>query len=479
MMPRLNTQLDLALFDAPQLDRLLERALEVWRRVPFRVQGPDEFYDYLAAYGCRVDGEQVWFPPAVIERTLARIAAEKTGKRPAEKPRQGIAAFTHGQALAICDVETNQLRAATEDDLRRWCHLVDALDIPQRSHPTFIPTDVPRGAADVHAFATILLHSRSAHRVSVYSARNLPLFLEAQAIASGNVEAARANPAFATKCWVNSPFTITRENVEIGLAARRLLGRPIEFGHMPVAAAAGPVTVAGSLVQNTAESLALCAMRLAVDDLTCGISGSSAVLDLRAGAPRQSGPDLMLHLLAGSQMHAHLFGGAPSLSISGVAAPVVSAQAQTEKALAAAWNVAAGARQLGVGCLAYSDVGSPVQLILDLELVRHFDELVREVAVDEAHVDVEGIVATAPRGAHFIEAEHTARFFREEAWLSDLFDYRVAHAWGGEGGDMIDRARGRARDLWANAENQCPLSEAQRREIEELERRADRLAEAG
>ena len=480
MMPRLSLHLDLALFEAPQLDRFLEQALEVWRRVAFRVQGCDEFCDLLTAYGCRVDGEQVWFPPAVIDRVLSRIAAEKAqrGDDLATPPPPDITAFTHGQALAICDLETNELRPATAEDLGRWCRMADALGIPQRSHPTFIPTDVPHGAADLHAFATILLNSRRAHRVSVYSARMLPLFLRAAAIDAGSEEAAKADPVFAAKCWVNSPFMVTRENIDIAMAARRLLGKPFEFGHMPVAAAAGPVTVAGSLVQNTAESLALCAMRLAVDDLTCGVAGSSAALDLRAGAPRQSGPDVMLHLLAGSQMHAHLFGGTPSLSISGVAAPVVSAQAQTEKALAAAWNVAAGVRQLGVGSLAYSDVGSPVQLILDLELVRHFQELVREVAVDDDRVDVEGIVATVPRGARFIEAEHTAQYFREESWLSDLFDYRVARAWGGDGGDLIARARERARDLWAGAQNQCPLTDAQRREIAELVREADGLAQS-
>ena len=486
MTPHLHTHLELALFDAPQLDRLLGKALEVWRRVPFRVQGTDEFFDYLTAFGCRVDGERVWFPPAVIDRVLARIAEEKARRRdcggrvgpsPAAAPPPGeITPFTHGQALSICDLETNALRPATRADLARWCRMADALGIPQRTHPTFIPTDVSRGAADLHAFATILLNSRQAHRVSVYSARMLPLFLRATAVAAGSEEAAKADPVFATKCWVNSPFMLTRENVDIAMAARRLLGRPLEFGHMPVAGAAGPVTVAGSLVQNTAESLALCAMRLAVDDLTCGVAGSSAVLDMRAGAPRQSGPDVMLHLLAGSHMHAHLFGGAPSMAISGVAAPVVSAQAQTEKALAMSWNVAAGQRQLGVGCLAYSDVGSPVQLVLDLELVRYFQELVRAVAVDDERVDVEAIVATAPRGARFMESEHTARYFRDESWLSDLFDYRVAHAWGQGDGALVDRARARARDLWSGAENQCPLSDGQRREVEELAREANRLS---
>ncbi|MFC1525801.1 trimethylamine methyltransferase family protein [Candidatus Latescibacterota bacterium] len=483
MMAFLRTHLILELLDESQLASLLEHAITVWRRVSFRVQGTDEFFDHLSAYGCRIDGEHVHFPNAVIERVLHRIGVEKTARqsRPPdsgdESPRSGeITTFTHGQALSICDLETNDLRPATVQDLAAWCRAVDALSIPARSHPTFIPTDVPRGAADFHTFATIILNSGRPYRVSVYSARNLPLFIRACAIAKGSEAAVREDPIFAAKCWANSPFMLTRENVDIAMETRRLLGQPFTPGHMPVAGAAGPITVAGSLVQNTAESLALCAMRLALDDLTCGVSGSSAVLDMRAGAPRQSGPDVMLHLLAGSQMNSYLFGGRPSLSLSGVAAPVVSAQSQSEKAMAMAWNVAAGQRALGVGSLAYSDVGSPVQLILDLEQARYFQELVREVVVDEEHIGLDTILATIGQGARYLEGEHTARHFREESWLSELLDYRVAHAWGQSGGDLIDRARERARQVWAEAQNQCPLSDSQRQEIEDLQREADGLA---
>jgi len=479
---KLRMRMELELFGEEQLEELFQQAVKVWRAMAFRVQGTDEFFDYLSAYGCRVDGERVRFPPPVIDRVLARIAAEKQEWRRAhgagagEWPAAELEMFTHGQALHICDLETNALRPATEADLVEWCHLVDALGVELRTHPTFIPTDVPRGAAEVHAFATIILNSRRPHRVSVYSARMLPLFIEACRLAKGSMEEVRRDPVFATKCWVNSPFTITRENVEIALEARRRLGTPVMFGHMPVAGAAGPVTVAGSLVQNTAESLALNAMRLAIDDLTQGITSTSVILDMKDAAHRQSGPDLALHVLAGSQMHAHLFGGRPRIGITGVAAAVVSPQSVYEKALMAAFDIAAGQRQLGIGCLAFSDVGSPVQLVLDHEMGRYFQHLFREVETDAEHAGLETILETAPRGAFYLESEHTARFFREECWLPEFVDHRVPLAWAQNPADMIDRARQRARQLRETAENQCPLPEDAQRQIRALVREADALA---
>lgn len=477
---RLNLRMEMNLFTEAQLEKLFQDALRVWKEVPFRIQGTQELFDYLTDYGCEVQGELVRFPPAVVKKVLDRVHAEKRNWKQTENPtRPDIAMFTHGQALHICDLETNKLRPAREEDLVKWCHLVDALGDLERLHPTFIPMDVPRGAAEFHSFTTILLHSRRPHRVSVYSAKMLPFFIEAIRIAKGSMDEVKRDPVFGTKCWVNSPFMITRENIEIAMDARRLLGVPLSFGHMPVAGAAGPITVAGSLVQNTAESLGLCAIRLAVDDLLHEITPSCAIMDMRAACHRQSGPDLLLHRLAGAEMNAFLFGWKPEVRIIGVAAPTVSPQSLFEKAQAAAFNIAAGETQIGIGCLAFSDVGSPVQLILDFEMVQFYQHLFRDVSADDEHVGLDTILQTAPRGAFFLESDHTAAHFREESWLPELIDNRVPLAWSQNPTDMIEQARNKTRKLYNTAVNQCPLSEDQKKEITSLIKEADQAVGKG
>lgn len=72
----MNLQLrsQMRLFDDATLQRLLDQALVVLAEVPFRVQGTDEFFDLLTAFGCRVDGGCVHFPQPVIDRVLDRCA---------------------------------------------------------------------------------------------------------------------------------------------------------------------------------------------------------------------------------------------------------------------------------------------------------------------------------------------------------------------------------------------------------------------
>jgi trimethylamine--corrinoid protein Co-methyltransferase len=482
---RLSLDVGFRLFDDAQLERLLQKALTVLRQIRFRIQGADEFFDYLTTYGCIVEKEYVRFPSAVIDKVLARCAEEKRKALAARQEQAGtttahgeITAFTHGQALRICDLETNRLRPATVQDLTRWCHVVDELGILTRQHPSMIPTDVPIESADFHAFATILLNSRRPGCVSVYSVKMLPFFIEACRIAKGSLEAVKADPVFAAKAWVTSPFMLDRENIEIALAAKRQLGMPLTFGHMPVAGASTPIGVAGALVQNTAESLALSALRLAVENQPHRITGSAAVMDMKHGYPRQFGPDLFLHGLAGMEMDDYLYRGYAGIRANGfvgAGASLVSVQSVFEKACGYAFRATCGARDFGVGCLAFSDVASPVQLILDLELVEMIRRMFREVSVDDEHIDLENILNTTRAGGRYLESENTFRFFQEECWLPTLLNYQAYMTWAENPFDMIAEARNRARDIYTKAVNHCPLTDDQQKAIHSLIAEANAL----
>ncbi|MGQ9730992.1 MAG: trimethylamine methyltransferase family protein [Candidatus Zipacnadales bacterium] len=479
---KLRVRLEVALFSADELEAIASSAIRLFSELPLRIQGTDELFDYLRDFGCRIDGERVYFPPSVRSRVLDRIREEKRawleshGDAPPPWPDSDISVYTHGQALLACDLETNELRPATHLDLEEWCRVVDALGIPTRSHPTFIPTDFPVGCADFLTFATIILNSKRPHRVSVYSAQMLPFFIEACAIAKGSHEAVRQEPEFATTLWVTSPFMITRENVKIAMDARRLLGRPLVVSTMPVAGAATPVTVAGQAALTTAEALALNAVTLAVDDRTCGIMHNPLVMDMRVAHHRQSGPDVVLHRTAAHEMHRYFFGGHPRLFGFSAGAQVVGPQALLEKGMGMALEVMSGTRSLGIGCLAASDVGSLVQLTLDYEMAQAFQHLLREIQVDAAHIGEDAIRETVPQGARFMEIEHTARFYREELWMPMFLDFRPPLGWERDPSDIIQRARKYARNLAKTAENQCPLSGAQRQAIQSLMNEARRIS---
>ena len=114
---------------------------------------------------------------------------------------------------------------------------------------------------------------------------------------------------------------------------------------------------------------------------------------------------------------------------------------------------------------------------LDSEMGLAFRSLFREVTVNDDRIGESTIVETAPKGAYYLDTDHTARFFRDEIWLPAFLDHRNPLGWMRDPSDMIEKARARAREVARTAENQCPLSAEQRREIEMLVVAADREAE--
>ncbi|MEI6503147.1 MAG: trimethylamine methyltransferase family protein, partial [Armatimonadota bacterium] len=241
-----------------EMEQIWQAALRVFTRVPLRAQGPEEFTQPLRDFGCEVSGEHLTFPPAVLDKLLDRVEQSRRTNGPcraAQVQSDTLSYAASGQALVCCDLETEALRPALTADLAQWSWICDSFPRLGRSHPTFIPQDVPANTCDLHTFATNILNIRRPTTVSVYNADLIPDFLQLQAVCEGSLEAARTNPAFVTKCWVNTPFMITRENVEVGLKARELLGQPFNMMTMPVAGTATPVTLAGCVVQSAAEVL--------------------------------------------------------------------------------------------------------------------------------------------------------------------------------------------------------------------------------
>jgi len=474
---KLHLQFRIQLLTDEDRRRIHEAAIRVLRRVPFTIQGTDEFFDYLSRGGCRIEGEKVWITDPQMDQVLDRLAALKRANesRPSYRAPTEISAGSSGQGLTCCDVRNDRLRPATAQDLADWSRLVDAIPGLQRYHPTFIPQDVPKPTCDLHTFALIALNSARLWPVSVYNEKSLPYFYEIAKVVKGEEEA-RRDPGFNTGLWVNSPFRISAENVRIALKARELLGRPIQPSTMPVAGVATPVTLAGATVQNVAEALGLNAFTLAVDGRVIGLCANPCALDMRTGSPVQSGPDADLLRLAVAEMNEFYTGAWPAAGFwPTTTAQTPGAQAMMEKALGMALGVLTGMRRFGaLGTLATTDVGSPVQLMLDVEMWHWFQRFVDGVEVDEERLAEEVIAQVAPQGARFLEQPHTAQFFRTELWTPELLDRRLATAWIRDPQTMVDRARAKALRLLAEAPNQCPLSGEQRRAIRAIVAEADR-----
>jgi trimethylamine--corrinoid protein Co-methyltransferase len=469
-------------FGDRDLARIRDAAVRVFGSVTAMIDGPEAFMQALSDFGCDVSGTEVQFPRAVVDEVMARIGALKQERdaAPLEPPPNRMSYSASGQGLVWHDPRTDELRPATREDQAFFSHICDSLEL-SRGHPTVICTDVPPAVRDIWTFGTALLNSRVPCLVSVYSKEAVAYFhriLDAALGREGALE--QGARCVAAKVWINSPFRISRECIDYALEYRDVFGQPLSFIAMPVMGASTPGTVAGCTVQSLAESLMANALSLALDGRVVGSAANPLALDMRYAIHVESGPDVFQVRTACTDAAEFVFGGrVPPLCVPSTMAKKPGAQSVFEKSMGTFWAVMAGARSCGgLGRLAAGDIGSPVQLILDLELMRACDFLLRDVSADDDHLAEDVILQTVPSGARFMEHEHTARFFREESWIHTLLDRRLPNAWIKDPKTMVDKAREEATRLMEEAPNCCPLSEPQRKDVEGIMEEATRhLAE--
>ena len=123
-------------------------------------------------------------------------------------------------------------------------------------------------------------------------------------------------------------------------------------------------------------------------------------------------------------------------------AKLPSAEAGAQKALTAIPTlIAGGSLWMDAGLLSIDEVYSPVQMILDNELLSALKRFVHEFHVDEETIGLQTILEAGP-GGHFLDKLHTVHHFRDEHWNPDIWSRHMLRPWM-EAGCRLDADKAR------------------------------------
>ncbi|MGD2111580.1 MAG: trimethylamine methyltransferase family protein, partial [Phycisphaerae bacterium] len=208
------------------------------------------------------------------------------------------------------------------------------------------------------------------------------------------------------------------------------LSIPVEYISMPLSGFVAPVTLVGTLVQHTAETLSgIVISQLTNPGTPVLYGGSPAVFDLRYETTPMGAVETMMIDCAYNEIGKHL--GLPTQAyISLSDAKQLDAQAGLESSLGATLAALAGINNIsGPGMLDFESCLSLEKLILDNELCGMTLRMVKGIEPKEDF-------PAAPRfkelldEQHLLISKHTRKFVREEHYFP---------------GPAIDRAN---RDRW-------------------------------
>jgi trimethylamine--corrinoid protein Co-methyltransferase len=201
-----------------------------------------------------------------------------------------------------------------------------------------------------------------------------------------------------------------------------------------VGGAMAPVSVAGTLTQVLAETLAGIAYSQLVRPGAPVIMGAFVTsIDMNSGAPTFGTPEAA-HITYGAGQLARRLNLPYRSAGSFNGSKLPDAQAAYETSNSLNMGLLSGVNFMlhACGWLEGGLVSSFEKFVMDADQLGTLHHLARGVEMDENAQAMDAIREVGP-GGHYLGCAHTQNNFREAFWKSDLLDYKPFETWSDEG----------------------------------------------
>jgi len=421
-----------------EMQRLHGAAVQVLERVGMVIDH-NRALECLREAGCCVDFEHrhVTFPAEVTERAVAKMRksftlADRQGvEMPvrfsqiyfSSAPMRVHHSFTvnaGGFVPHVLDLEGNR-RPATIQDVRDAIRLIDGLEHIDMTGLPLVAAEIPDVHRPVAMAAELIKGTRKVGGIEAWDREDVGALQKMAAVIREDGEEARKRPLLVGYGEVRSPLCMDHNMVEVFVESVKL-GLPQTVDSMPCAGATAPASGGACLAQGLAESMGAVVLGYAIDgEAMLGLDITPGYCDMRGGSFPYAGADRLPLVAAANQLISEFYGRPGGCHGGKTDASTVGLQAAMEKALSILFPILCGASGIGtVGCLG-STTFSPLQVVIDNEIVGYVKHMLNAFEVGDLDWAVEAISEVGP-GGHFLSHASTAERFREEFWLDHMFE---------------------------------------------------------
>lgn len=399
-----------------QIQRIHETALDALEQIGL-ADAPESGIAYLTGAGAILgDDGRIRFPRALVEDMIEKANRSITlhGRDPRhdmELSGTRVHYGTAGAAVHMVDIEGNAYRESTVQDLHDAARIADVLDnLHFVQRPMVCRDIIDNFEMDLNSVYACCAGTTKHVGASFTEAHHVGPILEMLHMIAGSEEKWRARPFISnSNCFVVPPMKFATESCEVMEACIRG-GIPVLLLSAGMAGATTPSTVAGAIVQATAECLAGLVYVNAVKQGHPAIFGTWPFgLDLRTGAMSIGSAEQALLSAGCAQMHQ--FYGVPGGAAAGASdSKLPDMQAGWEQMCT---NVMAGLSGLN---MVYEAAGMHASLlgfcheslILGDDLIGHALRCVRGIDVDDETLGLEQIREVCLNGpGHYLGTPQT------------------------------------------------------------------------
>jgi len=435
------------------LERIVAEALEVLSKVGVFVENK-EALTLLGDAGARIDDRRrVLLPEDLVWRCVRSAPSpiqifDRRGEPSMLLEGLNVHFDPGSAALKILDHKTGEARAPRTEDLLAFSRLTDALAHYDGQSTGIVPADVPEQIADRYRLFIALLGSKKPVITGTFAVEGFAVMKEMLSAVAGDEAGLRARPMAIFDACPSPPLKWSNLTAQTLIDCARS-GLPAELVSMPLLGATAPVSMAGALVQHTAENLSgVVIHQLAGSGSPIIYGGSPGAVDMRSGTIAMGSIEAMM--LISSYAQIGRFFELPThgyLSMSD--AKVIDAQAGLESGMGAMMAALSGVNVVsGAGMLEFENCQSLEKLVIDNEICGMTKRLVRGIIPREEKL-ADDLFGDLADGQLFLTSPRTLAYMREEVSSPGAaIDRQPRELWQSKGGkDALQHAHERVNDL--------------------------------
>ncbi len=474
-------QPQIRLLEPELVQRILEEAFQLMDEHGIKVQSPSA-RALLAEAGARIDetNEIAYIPEGMARQAMSTAPGQfdlynRAGEAVVHYGGDAVAFDPGSSGVHVLDPDTLEHHPAYTQDLVKIIKVTEMLPQLDAQSTAVVCNEIPKAIGDLYRLYLTLLYSNKPIITGAFSIRTLQTMIDMLAIFAGGRRALAEKPQAVFDVCPSPPLIWSDFGADNLIELARA-GVPAQMVSMPLAGAAAPVTLVGSVVQHAAECMSgVVIHQLANPGAPIVWGGAPAIFDMRKGTTPMGAIETAMIDAAYAQVGKAL--GLPTHTYLGASdAKLVDAQAGLESGMTALVGALAGINMIsGPGMLDFLACFSVEKLVIDAEAIAMTKRLLAGMRTPTPTLALEMFSGIAFKG-EFLKQKLTRQLFSQEQYLpSPVLDRGSVRAWQEEGcTDTFARARDRvAALLQAYQPPQMPA--AQRAELVSM---VERLAQA-
>jgi len=412
--------------------RIHEAGLEVMETVGIRIHSKVA-RDSLKKAGATVDEATsiVKFPSGLTTSLISKVPQTivLAGRdKELDLPVDGTHCYytTDGCGVMVWEQKTRTRRLSLLKDIKDTAVIADYLPHCSIYEPMVVASDVP--AAMKEAFDISRKHVETESTSNAEEAR-LQVKMASEIV--GGIEELRKRHIMSAMVCTMSPLTLDGHATDAAMVWSEA-HVPVHITGMAQMGVSGPATIAGDLVVNHAETLALAAAMQAHSPGSPVIYGSVlSNMNPRTGAIQLASPEALMLCVCAHDMAKHLKMPSSSGGI-GSNAKVPGVHSTMENSmLALASTIMAQEISNGIGLVDCSTVLSYEQMIIDDELVGRALNIGRDIPVNKETIGLDlikevGILGMGKKKGSYLAERSTMvearKFYQSALFSGDTFE---------------------------------------------------------